>query len=127
MEVRNSSEIAERIFQHKAKGLLHKLAADLSLKRPHVEFVIRTRGSGGDDPAKYISLTQIGPERGIFGMRKRHELVAVRSSDYSNHPHPIQIECFEADIEAKSISGFEGLGQTENRNSVYVQRYGYSI
>jgi hypothetical protein len=103
------------------------LSADLLLERSQAEFTLQTRDSKRDDPAKHIGLVQIGPEKGLLGFKKKRELVAVRSSDYSNHRDPIQIECFDPGIETKAISEFERLGQTLNNNGVYMRRIGYEI
>ena len=120
----NSSRETERNDCYKIRSILWSLAADIAPKRCGAEFIILDRNGWGDDPAKYIQLVQINPERGLL-FRKRKPLLAVRSSNYSDfktdqyarshdypiHNYPIQITCFDADIEEIATKAFNQLAQ----------------
>lgn len=123
----NDERAGERRFEEKARSFLNKLAIELSQERPRTQYTISVkRDFRLDDPAKYINLVQVGPERGFFRL-KRKKLVSARCSDYESHSHPIQIECSDPTLEARAISGFEKIGQTENGQSVHVWRHSYSL
>jgi len=131
----NSSRETERKDSYKIRSILWGLATDIAPQRCGAEFTVLDRNGWGDDPAKYIQLVQIGPERG-FLFRKRKPLLAIRGSDYSDfktdqyaksHNCPVQITCFDADIEEMATKAFNQLAQQlEVPGGVSVDRFCYS-
>lgn len=83
IKAQNSSYETEKNDRYKIRSILWGLAVDIAPQRPGADFTLSDRNGWGDDPAKYIQLVQIGPERGLL-FRKRKPLLAVRSSHYSD-------------------------------------------
>tara|TARA_Y100000310_G_C20683699_1_gene817639 strand:+ start:3245 stop:3658 length:414 start_codon:yes stop_codon:yes gene_type:complete len=135
VRVQNDPRVSEREDVSRIRLVLSGLATGLASQRSGAEFRLSNKYGWGDDPATYIQLFQIGPDKGILA-RKRRRLLAVRVSDYSNFKDrkfergnncPIQVRCFDSEIEYMAAESFDQLAQQlEVPGGVSIDRFGYS-